>query len=435
MFIGAINPDMRSQLQSLAQEMTDLPVFVGCSGNFTVERVLSKNNITNITSNDVSMYSSAIGNCLIRKKMHIGVKLNEFAWLEQYLTDAESQVATLMLCGEYFKFVLSDLPYYKRQAAAYRAQFDNLHKKTVLRVKDRLSALTIKNYFCGDVLDYIETVPEQAVFLSYPPTISCAYERLYKKIDLIFEWDAPRYSIFDDESLKRLFEKAVQKKQWLIGSNKDLQQYEEFLIAEFQPTMNTQPFKIYSNIKTRCRVTKPQRAYDPVPLERATDTLSGDIKLVRLTSSQLNTLRSVYMSRAVAWTATPDIIIGICDGDKLFGVLAFKKVGAHYREFADLYMVTDFCIAPSVYKRLSKLILCIALSTEVQKIAEAEFQYPVKKIFTTVFTEKSVSMKYRGLFELFNRKEDGSAVNYVANAGRWTLKEAFQFWKDKYAGC
>ena len=142
MFIGAINTDMRSQLQSLAQEMTDLPVFVGCSGNFTVERVLSKNNITNITSNDVSMYSSAIGNCLIRKKMHIGVKLNEFAWLEQYLTDAESQVATLMLCGEYFKFVLSDLPYYKRQAAAYRNQFDNLHKKTVLRVKETTFAAT-----------------------------------------------------------------------------------------------------------------------------------------------------------------------------------------------------------------------------------------------------------------------------------------------------
>lgn len=435
MFSGALNPDMRSQLQSLVSEFADLPVYVGCSGNFTIERLLSKNAITNITSNDVSLYSSAIGNRLTNRKLNIGLKDENFAWLEPYLADADAQIATLLLCSEYFKFVYSDLPYYQRQAAAYREQFDALHKKTVLRVKDRLSDITLKRYVCGDVIDYAQAAPPQSAFLSYPPTIKGGYERLYKKFSEIFEWDEPRYNIFDDESLSKLFSIVTEKQKWLIWSDKDLPQYEDFVIAEFQPAVNTNPFVAYSNINTRCRVTKPQRAYDPVPLERATDVLTGNIKLLRLTSPQLNTLRSVYMSRAVAWTATPDIIIGVCDNDKLFGVLAFKQVGPHYREFADLYMVTDFCIAPSIYKRLSKLILCVALSKEIKQIAEAEFQYPIKKIFTTVFTEKAVSMKYRGLFELFNRKEDGSAVNYVADAGRWTLKEAFKYWKDKYADC
>ena len=435
MFIGAINLDTRSLIQSMVPEFDNLPVFVGCSGNFTVERLLASNGISNITGNDVSLYTSAIGNFLVNRPMHIGIKDKNYSWLEEYMKDAESQIATLLICSEYFKYVDKDVPYYRRQAAAYRNQFSRLHPKTLARVRDRLANLRLKDYVCDDVLNYVKTVPDNAVFLSFPPTYNGGYEKLYRKISEVFEWEEPRYTVFTEESFRTLFEEVKKKRKWVLARDKNDLENDEFLIAEFQPASTSRTVCVYSNIKHHCKVTKPQKGFDPVLIERATDVLKGNLKLVRLKIEQLNTLRSEYMSRTIQFPAVADIVIGICDGNKLLGVLGFKKISAYYRQLADAYMVADFCVGPSIYKRLSKLVLCVALSREVKNILEAEFQYPVHKLFTTVFTHKAVSMKYRGLFEVYNRKEDGSAVNYVAATDRWSLEEAFKYWKTKFGDC
>jgi hypothetical protein len=42
-----------------------------------------------------------------------------------------------------------------------------------------------------------------------------------------------------------------------------------------------------------------------------------------------------------------------------------------------------------------------------------------------------VSMKYRGLFKEYSRKKD--SINYVANAGRWSLEEALVWWRTQSA--
>ena len=66
-------------------------------------------------------------------------------------------------------------------------------------------------------------------------------------------------------------------------------------------------------------------------------------------------------------------------------------------------------------------MLVAALSVEMRDVLEQAMSIKVKTIGTTVFTKKNVSMKYRGLFDIYSRKD--GAINYVAQAGRWTLKE------------
>ena len=58
MFIGAINSQLRSILAGF-RALQDRPVYVGCSGNFTVERVLTSKGVKELHSNDVSLYSWA----------------------------------------------------------------------------------------------------------------------------------------------------------------------------------------------------------------------------------------------------------------------------------------------------------------------------------------------------------------------------------------
>ena len=98
--------------------------------------------------------------------------------------------------------------------------------------------------------------------------------------------------------------------------------------------------------------------------------------------------------------------------------------------WTDIYMMSDFCIRPSIYKRLAKLVLVAALSQEMKEVLEQAMAMKVKTIGTTVFTQKNVSMKYRGLFDIYSKKD--GAINYVAQAGRWTLKEGFEWWKSKH---
>jgi hypothetical protein len=60
----------------------------------------------------------------------------------------------------------------------------------------------------------------------------------------------------------------------------------------------------------------------------------------------------------------------------------------------------------------------------------------VHTIVTTAFTEKPVSMKYRGVMELIKRgkSEDGKQfLNYQAHFNDLTWKEVLQEWLTKHA--
>lgn len=53
-----------------------------------------------------------------------------------------------------------------------------------------------------------------------------------------------------------------------------------------------------------------------------------------------------------------------------------------------------------------------------------------------LITKGPVSMKYRGCFQLYSRKQDKKtgqyALNYYAPFGARTLAESFALWKKKY---
>jgi hypothetical protein len=91
--------------------------------------------------------------------------------------------------------------------------------------------------------------------------------------------------------------------------------------------------------------------------------------------------------------------------------------------------MTDFAIRPSIYPRLSKLILTCMLSHEAKALMEQAVGKRVLNVGTTAFTDNSTSMKYRGLLEVYNRKE--GAVNYIGKTGRWTLAKGLEQWLKK----
>ena len=61
-FIGSINAETRKWLGNNGAAFEDRQVYVGCSGNFTVEQLISRYAPkARIWGNDVSLYSGALG--------------------------------------------------------------------------------------------------------------------------------------------------------------------------------------------------------------------------------------------------------------------------------------------------------------------------------------------------------------------------------------
>lgn len=146
MFIGSINRYMRAVLETAAVAWKGLSIYVACSGNFTVERILVRCGVGEIHSNDVSIYSCALGWHLAGAEKRYTVKSQEYSWLQPHLEPGPAAIATLLLTGEMLKVSPSRSSgqrgsgqvnaYAKRMQDEYRRRWPELHAKTVERVFD-----------------------------------------------------------------------------------------------------------------------------------------------------------------------------------------------------------------------------------------------------------------------------------------------------------
>lgn len=429
MFIGAINQDVRAILYEMAENWRDKEIYVGCSGNFTVERVLFKAGVKNIHSNDVSLYSCCLGRYLTGEKMNVDISDPEYEWLDKYMKNELDRIATLLLCSEMFKYADRQERYFKRMWQAYTENFAKLHEQTKERVAKALDGVRIKSFYAGDVVDFVRNAPDDAVIISFPPTYKSGYERMYKKIDEVFAWERPDYEIFDDNRFSEFISNLQKKHAWVTLRDKRIAELEPYLRAITQNGMRSKPVYVYAQ-GGHAKLTMPRQTIEPLKAPRfaESDEITQDsvLTFAEITQGQMNLLRSEYLSPNIIPAQAAVNLAVIVDG-KIIGAVAFRTLSY----IGDVYMMTDFAIRPTKYSRLSKLVLAAALSIEVKKYLEYIFAMKFSTIATTAFTEKAVSMKYRGLFDLYSRKE--GMLNYTAEAGRWSLREGLKWWLEKHS--
>jgi len=427
MFTGSINRSAKSVLKELATGWQGQDVYVGCSGNFTVERILNSCGIENIHSNDVSLYSCYLGSWLTGDTLSVAIREPRYEWMGEYMKPGPETVAVFLICTEMLKSKDRVEPYHRRISLAYRRHFGEIHGKTVEKIKPLLESIRIKSFFVGDVIEFITKAPGDSICVSFPPTYTGGYEKLYEKMDQIFDWCRPEYMVFNDERFELLNETMKNKAGWVTLRDIRIPDMDGEMVALVQGTMRSKPVYIYASGKTK-KLVQPRQRMEDVPLERLEGEIRGEISLIKLSRGQMNSLRSEYLSREIM-TSDPVVSIGVLVGGKLAGALGF--VASKYSSFADIYMITDLAVRPTCYPRLSKLIVTVALSTEVKLIVEQVFNRRIMTIGTSAFTKKAESMKYRGLLDLHNRKE--GVLNYRGRAGKWTKAEALTWWMSKYS--
>ena len=111
---------------------------------------------------------------------------------------------------------------------------------------------------------------------------------------------------------------------------------------------------------------------------------------------------------------------------KVFGFLIFARMQGR----GDVYLLADFVVDSTRYSRLAKLLLLVIQSKEIRRMMEEHLLDELPTCRTMVFTDKPVSMKYRGLFKLA-RRDPGKLV-YETELGIRGLEEVIPLWLKKY---
>jgi len=429
-FIGGLPQPLKSMALEAVRSWPGPDVYIGCSGNFGLERALSVAPV-NCHSNDISMYSSAVGSHLTGAPFALTIKDQEYAWLQPYLKTSLDTVATLLLCTSMLQGYGKDSEYWRRHVEGYRDHFRVMHEGTKAKAEKALGTVKVVSYYAGDVLEHLSSSPADAGIMTAPPTYKGGYERLYKNMDKVFEWRGrPAYRMFDESSMAQLIGILTRRPYWLLFNDQLIEDLRAQLVGVAMPSLRRRPVYCYGSLGHSRLARAREKTRDP-HLKRlppdATISAGSKLRLVKLDAPAFRWLRDSLLGKNIVPGDTQFSFAVMVD-EHLAGILGFSRSTT---DFCHLYMMCDLAVPGSHYRRLSKLVLAASLSRELRlSLSDGGMVARAKTIGTTAFTEKPVSMKYRGIYKLHSRRE--GHLNYVGELARWTLQEGLEWWLQNH---
>lgn len=358
---------------------------------------------------------------------------DEIEWVDEYMSTDVDRLATMMLGTRFLDYIGKTGRYYSRMLDGTRRQFPEMHAKTV----EKIQAIDwqIDSFHPEDVRDYLrDTVPADGAVIAFPPFDVGGYEAMWKSLDTHFEWPEPEYDVLDDDGITETLELIKDREHWIFASNHRHEEWEDQLVGVVQTAARRRPNYVYASTK-RTRIVRPTEKFEPVlnPRMRKGDVMGDRIALAPLTLHQFNSIRAQYLNPKIR-TSAPMASWAVLSDERVLGAFAVSP-GKYAPD--EVYMMSDFAVDGSDYKRLSKLIVMAAVSEEAQHLYQNVTSKRVRALSTTAFTKNPVSMKYRGILDLMKRAESKDPewdfeLMYGSTVGRWTLAEALETWKRKW---
>ena len=440
MFQGSIPADTQRIVYDAIKRWQPPSLYVGCSGNLTVERVSANLGIP-MHGNDVNIYTCAIGSYFAGKLMRLDLSekgASDFPFMRDYMGSDSDKLATLMLASAICALPGQGGLYFERMVAAYASQWDRMHRQTKQKVEKLSSTLHLETFTPADVVDWVHTVPQEAAFVSFPPFQPAGYVVMFERLAETFDWDEPSFVLMDQKRKYEFVESAMDREHWMFCLDYDEPEYEKWLTGVTWTTSRAVKIRIYSSDAPTRLVVPFQKVKPPkIPHLQKGQRIGDRIALVELELSAFNALRSRYLNHGIAPGAA-SYAYGVTVDGILVGVIAFGTSSTpvsmdNHVQGPHVYLMSDFPVGGTSYPRLSRLIVAVALSHEVKHLIERAGNKRYRSLTTTAFSKNPSSMKYRGLLRrLTARQEDDQwKVNYGQELGKWSLEEAFATWQEK----
>lgn len=433
MFVGALNQKALAWLRAQRDSFAGKRVVVGCSGSFSTELMLLRAGtaLRGLHGNDVALFSYVLGAWLCGQDAALKPKQDAPDWLRAAWEPGAPAVAALHVLLEMLPYVKQRNPHQQRMWHSYTDQFGALVHETTARVEAMPRGLT--SFTLGDVADHFRAHDgPDSVFVCYAPTYTGGYEKMYAALDAMFEWSPPQYNLLDEAGRDALLAWCRDGRRYVWYDDRKLDGQSPVLLQE-RGGMRT--VYLYSNLLDRTGYFGPyaKRHQLPLPLANEETVLgAGDsVELLPMKCSDLADYKDQFLSKQI--DHSPGMwAFAVCVGGRVVGFIELtrSKFGG-----SEVYVNSDFAVPNTRYARLSKLVVGMLLSRDVHRFLERKLLMRVSGVMTTAFTERPVSMKYRGLLELVKRgkKEDGRRyLNYEGAFTDKTAQETYTEWLNKY---
>lgn len=299
---------------------------------------------------------------------------------------------------------------------------------------DRYVDVVSVEFIGPQTIQSISTSTQTYIGEGYAMHNTGGYETMWKPLDQHFEWAEPDYDILDEKGIHDTLELIMDRDHWILASNHRRPEWEERLVGVVQTSPRRRPNYVYASTE-KTRIVKPRTVLEPVKVPRLGkgDRIGETLKLAPLTLPQFNMLRAQYLNPKIR-TAAPSASFAVLSEGRIIGAIAVLPGKFDPDE---IYLMSDFAVASSDYPKLSKLVVMAACSKELQHLMQNAMSRPIRKVATTAFTQKPVSMKYRSILSLSKRSDSADPdfafeLQYGGEVGRWTLTEAVAIWKEKW---
>jgi len=429
MFIGAVPKEVVGQVLATVPFDEWGNVYVGCSGSFRFDRAVKMRHPgCRVYSNDVSLLTCSIGALAMGREFPITFK-GALDFVEPAIDGLgfRGRVAAVMVACAMGQFTGKN-EYAQVHYRHYREHFRMFVDQALPKLAALVAEIKIEDYFAGDFLEQADRAEKSGGGVAaFAPTYKGGYERIYRLVNDNTDWPAPKYGIWNPDSLPGFVASLEQRKiPYCVISDQ--------LLADRAPTTewrgSNKPVYTYSsNHAASLRRRLPAEVqFKYVAVDPAAVTAESKVSVCVADNKRMTYLKNVYLSKGIEHTTGQINYLVLIDG-ALAGGFAYaqSRFGDKTRE---LYLLCDFAIAGE--RKLSKLIAMMATCRDVIQPINRQLLIKVERILTTAFTTKPVSMKYRGVFELKARAADH--LQYVAAVREQSCQEVFDEWYGKFAG-
>ena len=429
MFVGSVPRDVVNQLIQVADIRENDHVFVCCSGSFRVDLAI-KEHFTGVSvhGNDVSLLSCAVGQLLIGKQLDFQF-IKDLAFVEDILKGESysARIAALSIALELSKYNQKTI-FGKKHVDYYKDHFKETLKAATERVDKTYHEARIDDFCMGDFRAHAMRAAECDGFVvGFPPTYKGGYERMYKRVDENTKWQEPSYGLWDPADMEGwLSELREYGVRHCVFVDRKLEGFSA--MAKFTRPQ-AHPIYLYGAGAKRSslRIKEPKSVpfkYEPVDPDALTEKTT--VGLVAVTNGHFNFLRNKYLAKGIQFVDGMYSYLVLLDG-KVAGGFSVSRMNTGDRE--RLYLLSDFSIRRE--RRLAKLIAIMAATRTAVRPAELKMLLRIRALVTTVFTDRPVSMKYRGIYKLIARKP--GFLQYERLVSGLLPQEVYAQWWSKYA--
>jgi hypothetical protein len=432
MFVGTTPQEIRLLLQDILKGRKGEEVFVGCSGNFSTDKILSGMGFK-VHANDVSLYSKLIADVVLGTDTEVKVNNKDIASVfAQWSETKYKKLVQVMFAIRLSELAPRKNDYQRQFYDSYITNSGEYYERTLEKFeKNQQFGFQIESFFFGDFVEHLKNKAGRGVGVAFPPTYKGGYEKMFKYIEDSFAYDRATYGVFDPKQSEVVFRELLQQDENIIYSDKEHMGLKEYEVAKAVLGSGRNSVYIYSSVKNSdCyyieRTSKPYTTkLEVIPYDyRITEQTK--LEVAQCTVRDVNYFKAFYMANKVNYTEGGDYALAFLADGKAFGFASFsKRLSSEELMFVQSDFVVNSCM-----DKLSKLLIMLMKSKECRHTMVRFFKHYYKGLKTTVYTDKPVSMKYRGVFNLARR--DKGKLIYEAGFGNETLEEIFKQWKKKY---